>query len=143
MYLESAASTMATLGGNGLYRSGLRSEQMLVITSESAHWIAEHGWSKRDVQRFVFETARQPVRKLRDRGGWGKSPLPDFVDVSNDDAMVPIVPRAEDILVLVAGGHQRHMNAILTAGYSCSVTRPIVRRDGTPIRSIRDFLNGE
>jgi hypothetical protein len=139
-YLESAASTMATLGGNGLYRSGLRSEQMLVITSESAHWIAEHGWSKNDVQRFLFETARKPVRELRDRGGWGKSPLPDFVDTANDDAMVPIVPRQEDILVVVAGGHQRHMNAILTAGYSCSVTRAITLKDGTPLRSTKDFL---
>jgi hypothetical protein len=113
---------------------------MLVITSESAHWIAEYGWSKSDVQRFLFETARQPVRKLRDRGGWGKSPLPDFVDTSNDDAMVPIVPRQDDILVLVAGGHQRHMNAILTAGYSCSVTRAITFKDGTPLRSTQDFL---
>ena len=141
MYLESAASTMATLGGNGLYRSGLRSEQMLVITSESAQWIAGHGWSKDDVQRFLFDTARQPVRKLRDRGGWGKSPLPDFVDITDDDALVPIVPRQQDILVIVAGGHQRHMNAILTAGYSCSVTRAVALKDGTPIRSTGDFLD--
>jgi hypothetical protein len=112
---------------------------MLVITSESAQWVAQHGWSKNDVQRFLFETARQPVRKLRGRGGWGKSPLPDFVDVTDDDAMVPIVPRQEDILVLVAGGHQRHMNAILTAGYSCSVTRAVTLKDGTPLRSTSDF----
>ena len=140
MYLESAASTMAALGVNGLYRSGLPSEQMLVVTSESAHWIAQHGWSKRDVQQFLFDAARQPVGKLRGRGGWGKSPLPDFVDLANDEARVPIVPRAEDILVVVAGGHQRHMNAVLTAGYSRSVTRAVTLRDGTPIRSTRDFL---
>jgi hypothetical protein len=140
MYLESAASAMSHLGANGLYRSGLPSEQMLVMTSESAHWIAQHGWRKSDVQRFLFETARQPVAKLRGRGGWGKSPLPDFVNLEDDRAMVPIVPRQEDVLVVVAGGHQRHMNAILTAGYSRSVTRAIAFRDGTPVRSPRDFL---
>lgn len=139
MYLESAASTMATLGGNGLYRSGLRGEQALVMTSESAHWIAEFGWSKDDVKAFLFEHARKPVRELRNRGGWGKSPLPGFIDTRDDDAMVPIVARPENILVLVAGGYQRHMNALLTAGYSSSVTRPITLKDGTPLRSTRDF----
>ncbi len=140
MYLGSAASTMATLGGNGLYRSGLRGEQGLVLTAESAQWIAEFGWSKHDVKTYLFEHARKPVRELRDRGAWGKSPLPQFINPDDDDAMVPIVGRPEDIVVLVAGGHQRHMNALLTAGYSMSVTRPITLKDGTPIRSTRDFL---
>ena len=140
MYLGSAASTMATLGGNGLYRSGLSGEQALVMTSESAHWIAEFGWSKHDVKTFIFEHARKPVRELRDRGGWGKSPLPKFVNADDDDAMVPIVGAPENILVLVAGGHQRHMNAILTSSYNLSVTRAITRKDGTPIGSVREFL---
>lgn len=139
MYLESAASTMATLGGNGLYRSGLRGEQALVMTSESAHWIAEFGWSKHDVKTFIFENARKPIRELRNRGAWGKSPLPKFINADDDDAMVPIVGRPENILVLVAGGHQRHMNALLTAGYSLSITRAITLKDGTPLRSTQDF----
>jgi hypothetical protein len=141
MYLGSAASTMATLGGNPLYRSGLSNEHMLVIPSESAHWLAQMGWSKEDVRMYLYDHARQPVRLLRDRGGWGKSPLPAFIDEADDDAMVPIVGRPEGILILVAGGHQRHMNAILTAGYSMSVTRAILRNDGTPLQSIRDFAS--
>lgn len=140
MYLGSAASTMATLGGNGLYRSGLRGEQGLVITSESAKWIADFGWTKNDVKNYIFENARKPVRDLRNRGAWGKSPLPKFIDANDDDAMVPIVGQPENILVFVAGGHQRHMNALLTAGYSMSITRPITLKDGTPIRSTRDYL---
>jgi hypothetical protein len=140
MYLGSAASTMATLGGNGLYRSALRGEQGLVITSESAKWIADFGWSKNDVRNFIYENARKPVRELRDRGAWGKSPLPKFIDANDDDAMVPIVGKAENILVLVAGGHQRHMNALLTAGYSMSVTQAITFKDGAPIRSVQDFV---
>ena len=140
MYLGSAASTMATLGGNGLYRSALKGEQGLVISSESAHWIAEFGWSKRDVMQFIYDHARQPLGRLRDRGAYGKCPLPEFIDERDDGAMVPIVNLPEYIVVLVGGGHQRHMNALLTAGYSMSQTRAIARKDGTPVASLRDFL---
>jgi hypothetical protein len=92
------------------------------------------------VRLYLYEKARQPVRELRDRGGWGKSPLPRFVDAADDDALVPIVGDPNNILILVAGGHQRHMNALLTAGYSMSVTKPIARKDGTPIESVKDFV---
>ncbi len=140
MYLGSAASAMSHLGANGLYRSGLKSEQLLVIPAETAQWIADQGWSKYDVKLFLFEKARQPIRNMRDRGGWDMSPLAKIVDPNDDDCMVPIVSRPDDILIFVAGGHQRHMNFIPTSGYNLSVTRPVARRDGTPIRSVKDFL---
>jgi hypothetical protein len=139
MYLGSAASTMATLGGNGLYRSALEGEQGLVISAESAQWIASFGWSKQRVKEYLWQTARQPVKDLRDRGAWGKSPLPNWIDPSDDEARVPIVNRPERLVVLVAGGHQRHMNALLTAGYSLSQTRPIALKDGTPVASVREL----
>lgn len=138
MYLGSAASTMSPLGGNAVYRSGLKSEQMLVIPSETAQWMADSGWSKRDVQNFLFENARQPVRALRNRGGWNMSPFHESVNPDDDDCMVPIVPQPENILVLVAGGDQRHMNFLPTSGYNLSVTRAIARKDGTPVRFAKD-----
>ncbi|MEE8305296.1 MAG: hypothetical protein V3S24_22980 [Candidatus Tectomicrobia bacterium] len=140
LYLGSAASAMAHLGGNPLYRSGLDTEHMLVVTAETAQWLAEHGWSKHDVSAFLFQEARQPLRLLRDRGGWELGPLAPDVDTDDDDAMVPIVSRPEDILIVVAGGPGRHMNAVLTSSYTKSVTRAITRHDGTPIRSCSDFL---
>lgn len=140
MYLGSAASAMSHLGANGLYRSGLKSEQLLVIPAETAQWMAGAGWSKYDVKLFLFEKARQPIRNMRDRGGWDMSPLAKIVDPNDDDCMAPIVSRPDDILIFVAGGHQRHMNFIPTSGYNLSVTRPITRKDGTPIRSVEDFL---
>lgn len=140
LYLGSAASTMSPLGCNGLYRSGLNGEQILVIPSETARWMADQGWTKSDVKLYLFEKARKSIRELRDRGGWDMSPWPKFVDPNDDECMVPIVARPEDILVLVAGGHQRHMNFIPTSGYNLSVTRAITRKDGTPLRSVGDFL---
>lgn len=142
LYLGSAASAMCHLGANGLYRSGLKSEQVLVIPPESAQWLHGQGWSKADVKRYLFETARQPIRNMRGRGGWDMSPLPKFVDMNDDNAMVPIVPSANDILILVAGGFQRHMNFIPTAGYNLSVTRAITRKDGTPVSSLREIAPG-
>jgi len=100
----------------------------------------EQGWSKYDVKLFLFEKARQPIRAMRNRGGWDMAPWPKGVDPNDDDCSVPIVGRPDDILVLVAGGHQRHMNFIPTSGYNLSVTRPITLKDGTPIRSTQDFL---
>ncbi len=135
LYLGSAASSMAHLGGNPLYRSGLDSEQMLVVTAETAQWLAEHGWSKHDVSQFLFQEARQPIRLLRNRGGWELGPLAPDVDADDDTAMAPIVSRPEDILIVVAGGPGRHMNAVLTSSYTQSVTQAITRKDGTPIRS--------
>lgn len=68
------------------------------------------------------------------------APWPAGVDPNDDDCMVPIVGRPEDILIVVAGGHQRHMNFIPTSGYNLSVTRAITRRDGTPVRAVSEFL---
>jgi hypothetical protein len=141
MYLDSAASTMAHLGANGLYRSGLESEQMLVMTAEAAQWLDERGWKKDDVKRHLFESARAPVGLLRGRGGWGKTDLADFVDLDDDSCMAPIVPNADGIVVVVAGGHGRHMNAVLNSSYSVSVTKPIARKNGAPVGSVREFLD--
>src|SRR5581483_4927197 len=95
-YLGSAASAMSHLGANGIYRGGLKGEQFLLLTAEGANWLQSFGWSKPDVQKYLFEQARQPVRALRDRGGWRTGPIPAWVDADDDDAMVPIVDRAED-----------------------------------------------
>ncbi len=139
-YLGSAASTMSHLGGNAIYRSGLKGEQMLVIPSEAAQWMWEQGWTKYDVKLYLFEKARQPIHAMRNRGGWDMAPWHKGVDPDDDNCMVPIVGRPDDILILVAGGHGRHMNFIPTSGYNVSVTRPITLKDGTPIRSAQDFL---
>ena len=139
-YLETGASAMCHLGANGVYRSGIEGEQMMVLTAESAIWLNDFKWSKQRVKEFLFEKAQNPVGLLRDRGGWGTVDQPEFVDITNDQAMMPIVPRPENLIIVVAGGYGRHMNAILSAGYNLSVTRGIQFKDGTPVISVQDFL---
>jgi hypothetical protein len=66
MYLGSVASTMSHLGGNAVYRSGLKSEQLLVIPSETARWMADLGWSKSDVKRvYAANAISAPSRMTR------------------------------------------------------------------------------
>jgi hypothetical protein len=132
---------MRHLGANGVYRSGIEGEQMMVLTAEAASWLEERGWSKDRVREFLFEQAQNPVGQLRDRGGWGTVVQPDFVDVEDNNAMMPIVPRPKNILIVVAGGYGRHMNTVLSAAYNLSVTKQITRKDGTPVESVQDFLN--
>ncbi|HAA93182.1 MAG: hypothetical protein CMM48_14235 [Rhodospirillaceae bacterium] len=125
LYLGSAASAMSHLGANGPYRGRLDAEQMLVMTAESAQWLDERGWDKQTVKEFIFENARCRVGDLRDRGGWGQSKMADFIDENDDDALAPIVPAPDHIVIVVAGGHGRHMQAVLASSYCKSVTKPI------------------
>ena len=139
MYLESGASAMRHLGANGVYRSGIEGEQMLVLTAEAANWLAERDWGKDRVRQFLFDRAQNPVGVLRDRGGWGTVKQPDFVDIEDDNAMMPIVPRPENIMLVVAGGFGRHMSAVLSAAYNLSVTKAIAKKDGTPVALVEEF----
>ena len=134
--LTNAASVMATLGNNLLYRPG---EALIVICPEHAATIAECGWNKEDVKRYLFEHARQPYGKVKYGGFFGAGDLPRWVDGRSDATMVPIAKDAQGILVVVAGGPGRHSMAVLTAGATASVTKPVVLRDGTPARALGDF----
>ncbi len=139
-YLESGASAMRHLGANGVYRSGIEGEQMMVLTAEAAFWLQERDWSKSMVKQFLFDRAQNKVGDLREGGGWGTVKLPDFVDTNDDEAMMPIVPRPDNIIIVVAGGYGRHMSAVLSAAYNLSVTRQIALKDGTPVSSVKDYL---
>src|SRR5208283_1783824 len=55
--MRTFADTMATLGGNNLYSQG---HPVLVFGVENAQHVAAAGWTKLDVQKALFEMARQP-----------------------------------------------------------------------------------
>ena len=81
----------------------------MFLGPEHARMLAESGWRKSDVKQFLFEHARKSVGLLR-RGGPAQGDdrremlWPRFVDPNDDQDMVPVVRRVEDIHVLVAGG---------------------------------------
>jgi hypothetical protein len=104
--LTTVADTLATMGNNNMYKQG---ECLVVIGAEHAKTLAEERWGRRDVQQFLFETARRPLHRLKQGGEyygdatWEKY-WPRWIDRNDDNALIPVVNRPEDILLIVAGG---------------------------------------
>jgi hypothetical protein len=119
------ADTMATLGANMFYAQG---EVMIVLCPSHAELIAADGWSKQHVKEFLYEKARKPVRLVKLGGLYGREVhrnfWPRWVDRNNDDEMVPMVRRASEITIVVAGGPGRH-SAVLPGWATPSVTVPV------------------
>jgi hypothetical protein len=116
---------------------------LLVLSPILAQTLARAGLSKQDVQRRLFEHARIPARRFeRYIGEWtnlapGRPSLHDlvrrgraapiFAESDDPERLVPVVQRAEDIMVAVSGDPLR-TNAYVFAhngilGYP--VTKPI------------------
>jgi hypothetical protein len=117
------ASCMATLGVNNLYSQG---HPVLVLGLEHVHHISAAGWSKMNVQSALFERARQPWGLMKNRGKSKGPRFPEFVDQSDDNSMVPILWRAEDLILIVGGGAGGKSMFLPTAGgQSLSVSKAI------------------
>lgn len=123
--LVNVADTAVSLGSNvGWYFT--QSQLMVALGPEHAHTVAGDGFTRADVQRFIFETARLPLGKLKLGGMWGIQDWPGWMTaVTDDTAMLPQVPSPEDVFVIVAGGHGKHSSVIPNCTFSRAVSRPI------------------
>jgi hypothetical protein len=122
--LHTVASVMSTIGHNNSGSMGA-GDVCVVLGPEHAAQIAGDGFSREDVQAFLFQHARNSVGVMRDRAMWGMRTFPDWLDLSKDDTMIPIVAEPAEILVLVAGGAGKHSAFLPTFGLSKSITRRI------------------
>jgi hypothetical protein len=120
------ASCMGTLGVNNLYSQG---NPVLVLGIEHAQHIAVAGWTKQDLQRALFERARQPWGLMKNRGKSKGPRFPVWVDRNDDTSTVPIVWEPQDLLVVVAGGAGGKSMFLPTAGgQSLAVSKAIETR---------------
>jgi hypothetical protein len=122
--LSVVADTMSTVGHNNA-GSVIRGDVLVAFGPEHAHTIASGGLSKRDVQQFLFDHARNKVGTLKLRAMYKAGNWPDWVDSADDEALCPIVGAPEDIHIVVTGGPGKHSAFIPTFGTSKSVTRRI------------------
>jgi hypothetical protein len=124
--LGNVADTAVSLGSNvGWYFS--QAQLMVVLGPEHAKTIAGDGFERADVQRFVYENARQPLSLMRLGGMWGMHDWPLWMNATSDpDARLPRVPSPEDVLVVVAGGSGKHSAVVPNCTFSRAVSRPIV-----------------
>jgi len=120
------ASCMATLGVNNLYSQG---NPVLVLGIEHAQHIAAGGWSKLDLQKALFERARQPWGMMKNRGKSKGPRFPEWVDRNDDSSTVPIVWTPQDLITIVGGGAGGKSMFLPTAGgQSLAVSKPIETR---------------
>jgi hypothetical protein len=122
--LHTLAHSMATMGMNHSYCQGM-CDVFVVFGPEHAETIAREGWTKDDVRHFLYENARIPVGKLKLGGMWGMMAWPKALTTLDDRALLPVVERAADINIIVAGGAGKHSLFIPSFGITRSVTRPI------------------
>jgi hypothetical protein len=125
--LTSVCDTAVSLGSNvGWYFS--QSQLMVVLGPEHAKTIADDGFTRADVQRFVYEHARLSLGQLRLGGMWGMHDWPRWMTAVTDPAvLLPQVPSPDDVFVVVAGGSGKHSAVVPNCTFSRAVSRPIAR----------------
>lgn len=128
--LDTIIDTASVAGCNNSHVPG---EMLVIMGPEHAKTVADDGWSKEDVKKYIHENALVPV-ELGDRGG-RKLDSKWVID-----GMVQITRKPDDVVVVVAGGPGRHTMIAYGFGTSSeSVTEVIRLADGTPASSVFDF----
>jgi hypothetical protein len=119
--LTKGASVMATLGSNNAPVSS--AEFFVVLGPEHAATIAAAGWGRRDVQSFLYETARLSAGDFR--AAFDVVQYRPWLSALEDDDAMPITDHPDNIRVLVAGGAGKHSCVIPSWGMTKSVTLPV------------------
>lgn len=118
--LGTVASAAATLAANTAY---MPADVLVILNPEHAWLLADQGWSKEDVQMFLFERARNNRSRLTGRGI-----VPNWPRWVGEE--VPVVEKPQDFTVIVAGGRGPQSMVALPWGWSRAVTRVIAGSRG-------------
>lgn len=123
--LNNVSDVAATLGSNvGWYMA--QSQLLIVLGPEHAQTVAADGFSAADVQRFVFEHARLPLARLKLGGMWGMHDWPTWMQkVTDEQALLPMVPSPDDIYVMVAGGSGKHSCVVPNCTFSRAISKAV------------------
>jgi len=119
--LEKAASVMATFGTNNAPIS--QAEWFVGLCPEHAATIAGHGWTRADVQSFLYERARIPAGLLREQ--FESLAWTAWMHEVPDDHLLPMTAHPDHIRVFVVGGAGKHSCVIPSWGMTKSVTLPV------------------
>jgi hypothetical protein len=106
--LETLVASMRVPGTPIYHQMNAQIPLVVLLCPEHAAEIARAGFSHQGVREYIFDRARMPVRDLIDRGYYAPGCWPDWIDVGDPEARVPIVASPDRILLAVAGGDGRH-----------------------------------
>ncbi len=116
--LRTVAGAMAQAGSNNLLGRGW---PLLSLGPEHAATIAKEGYTKQRVKEFLFEHARFPFARLGLE--YQRQQVERWHVIDAPDTMVPIVSRADDLSIIVAGGAGKHSSWQPTFGNGTHWTR--------------------
>ncbi|PYM94623.1 MAG: hypothetical protein DME04_07255 [Candidatus Rokuibacteriota bacterium] len=134
--LETIARAVAVSGSNNMFMS---QEALVVLGPEHAAIAARQGFDKTRVRQTLFAHARIPFAQIGHSNAEVLSVWRgNCIDEQAGRRTLRVVEKADDIIVVVAGGAGNH-SASIPGWYSRSVTLPIVRADGTPIRAVAEM----
>ncbi|MGH7262781.1 MAG: hypothetical protein ACREH7_02495 [Candidatus Rokuibacteriota bacterium] len=92
-------------------------DTLVVLSPEHARTIAGDGWSKKDIQHFLWELLRKPVKDLlpgRDGGeGLPESVLGGIPNPETDETLIAKFRAPEHLKILVAGGTAGRFSAVI------------------------------
>ncbi len=121
LILGKVASAMSTLAMNNACIS--HGEFFVVLGPEHAASLAERGMTRRDVQSWLFDHARQPAGLFRrhfEELAWEQ-----WMKEVDDDHLLPMTAEPDNIRVLVAGGPGKHSLVVPSWGMTKSATIPV------------------
>jgi hypothetical protein len=121
--LQTFSGALCSLGHNNIIFS---TGPLFVLGPEHAATFARDGLSKRDVQQFLFETARIPLSRFSEGTKRGiLERRSRWFEVVGDTERIGIADHPEDIVIVVAGGPGIHSQFLPTAFSKKAVTKLI------------------
>ena len=106
--LETMVGSMTAGGISGYSFQSRVATVVMVLWPEHAAGIAADGFGRKEIKDYLFENARMPLGKIKNRGHYGTRSGPEEYDSKPDDFMVPLVADVYKYLLVVAGGDGRH-----------------------------------
>ena len=142
---QTAAGVLQTLAGAltavGMQNTLLGGGPLLALCPEQAEILAAEGWTKRDVKQYLYEHGRTPLSAFSPENVSEvlRKRRPKWAISERADSLVPPADSPDDINIIVVGGPGPHSQVMPSFGESFLVSRPILRRDGSPVASVEDF----
>jgi hypothetical protein len=138
--LRTFSSACATVGHQNVQLGG---GPLLIFCPEHAQILAEGGFTKQDVREFLYENCRVRITEFPPEtlNGMVRHRRPLRYRSENPDSSVPLADSPADIQIVVAGGAGPHSVISPSFGEATMVpVTPITLSDGTPVKSVLDFL---
>ncbi|HET7875654.1 MAG TPA: hypothetical protein VFN71_09015, partial [Methylomirabilota bacterium] len=99
-----------------------QTQYAVVLAGEHMRTIANDGWSKADIRKFIFEHTQNTVAHLK-----RVERLAGPIKAGDETTLRPLVPSPEDILVVAAGGRAGSFSAYIPGWGSRRATEAVTK----------------